>query len=436
MLLRLKTLAQSARTHAGFRLYAANTIWMFAEQMLRMVAMLLVGIWVARYLGPEQFGLFSYTMAFALLFSAISQLGLNSIVVRELINNPRLKNFYLGTAFGLKLVGALAMLSIIAIAVQFTENNSTTKFCILIIASGAIFQSFEVIDFYFQSKVLSKFVAICKIVQLAISSLVKTYLIYSESQLLPFVIVAMFDQATLGLSLYIAYRYKLNKSFFKFFSLKIAKKLLYNGFPVMLSGLVIGIYTRIDQIMIKEILGEKEVGIYAASVRLSEIWYVIPSIVVASLFPSIINAKKNSNDLYQQRIRRLYSVMLCFAICVGVVVTLFSNSIILTLYGERYAESAIVLAIHIWTCPFVFLGIASSAWYTAENLQKFLLTNTLVGAVVNILLNAYLIPLYGITGAAVSTVIAQAVSSYFMNLLFKETRPNFFRLTSAFYKLN
>ena len=219
MLARLKTLVRTARTHAGFRRYAANTSWMFAEQMLRMVAGLLVGIWVARYLGPEQFGLFSYSIAFAVLFSAISQLGLNSIVVRELIKHPRLQYVYTGTAFWLKLFSALLMLVIIAIAVQFTENNSITKLYILIVASGAIFQSFEVIDFYFQSKVLSKFVAICKIIQLLISSFIKVYLIYRQSELFPFVVIALVDQATLALSLYVSYRLKSNESFFGFFSL-------------------------------------------------------------------------------------------------------------------------------------------------------------------------------------------------------------------------
>lgn len=434
MLALLKTLAQNARTHVGFRLYAVNTSWMFAEQMLRMVAGLLVGIWVARYLGPVQFGLFSYSIAFAVLFSAISQLGLNSIVVRELIKNPRLKNINIGTAFWLKLFSALVMLAIVAIAVQFTENSEITKLYILIVASGSIFQSFEVIDFYFQSKVIVKYVSICKIIQLTVSSLFKIYLIYKQSQLLPFVIIALLDQVTLALSLYIAYRYKSNKSFFKFFSLKIAKKLIQNGLPLMMSGLVIGVYTRIDQIMIKEILGEDRVGVYSAAVRLSEIWYVAPSIIVSSIFPSIINAKKYSNHLYQQRIRRLYFIMLWLAVGVSVVLTPFSKTIILTLYGEQYAEAANVLTIHIWTCLFVFLGVASSAWYTAENLQKFVLLNTIAGAFANVVLNIYLIPLYGVEGAAFATVIAQAISSYLMNLAFKETRPNFFRLTAAFYK--
>lgn len=435
MIINSKRLIHKALTHSGLRRYAANTAWMFAEQMLRMVAGLLVGIWVARYLGPVQFGLFSYSIAFAVLFSAISQLGLNGIVVRELIKHPRLQNIYIGTAFWLKFFSALAMLATISFAIQFTENNSITKLYIFIIASGAIFQSFEVIDFYFQSKVLAKFVAICKIAQLIISSLIKLYLIYRKSELLPFVIIALLDQVTLAVSLYIAYILKSNKSFFNFFSIRIAKKLIINGLPLMLSGLVIGIYTRIDQIMIKEMLGEKEVGLYSAAVRLSEIWYVIPSIIVASIFPSIMNAKKISGFLYYQRIQRLYAAMLWCAVVIAVVLTPFNKTLILFLYGEAYLLSANVLLIHIWTCLFVFLGVASSTWYMAENLQKYALLNTVTGAIVNVILNIYLIPLYGITGAAIATVIAQAVSSYFMNLVFKETRSNFFRLSASLYKV-
>ena len=174
----IKQLSIQAKTHQGFRRYLANTSWMFAEQMLRMVAGLLVGIWVARHLGPAQFGVFSYVIAFTALFGSLAKLGLDSIVVRDLVREPTLRDSYLGTAFWLKLVGALFMLGTIGIVVKLTSSDAITKLYIFIIASGTIFQSFEVVDFYFQSKVLSKFVSICKLIQLLISSILKLYLIF------------------------------------------------------------------------------------------------------------------------------------------------------------------------------------------------------------------------------------------------------------------
>jgi O-antigen/teichoic acid export membrane protein len=428
---RVKQIVNSARTHTGFRRYAANTSWMFGEQMMRMVAGLLVGIWVAHYLGPEQFGLFSYATAFAALFGSIAKLGLDSIMVRDLVREPEMRDMYMGTAFWLKLIGAVAMLTVIGIALSFTSSDSTTKLYIFIIASGAIFQSFEVVDFYFQSKVLSKFVSICKLTQLIISSLLKLYLIYNGSGLLGFVLVSLFDQITLAVTLYLAYRHQNIVGFFGCFDRKLAKRLLSDSWPLIFSGLVVTIYMRIDQVMIKEMLGEKEVGLYSAAARISEVWYFIPVLLTNSLFPSILNAKKISNEFYYLRIQRLYSFLLWSAIAVATLVTFLSDHIVTNLFGQAYLEAGNILVIHVWAAIFVFLGVASSSWFTSEGLQKYSTINTAVGALVNVLLNLVLIPKYGVSGAAVATVISYAIAAYLMNFFFEATRSNFYRLSRS-----
>lgn len=431
MIKRLKHLTQTVKNHQGFRRYFANTSWLFAEQLLRMVAGLLVGIWVARYLGPEQFGIFSYAIAFTSLFNSIAKLGLDGIVIRDLVKEAENRDIYLGTAFWLKLLGALLMLGIVAIAMQLTSSDPLTNLYILIIASGAIFQSFEVVDFYFQSKVLSKFVSICKMAQLFISSLLKLYFIYTGAELIYFVLVTLLDQVTLALSLYIAYRFQELGSFYGHFNKAIAKQLLKDSWPLIFSGLVIMIYMRIDQIMIKEMLGERDVGLFSAAVRLSEVWYFIPVIISTSLFPSIVNAKKISDKLYDTRLRRLYTFMIWLAIMIALPMTFLSNWLVTLLYGEAYREAGQILMIHIWAGVFVFMGVASSKWFISEGLQRHLTINTVAGAIMNILLNIFLIPKYGIYGAAIATVMSQALASYFMNILFKRTRLNFFRLTRS-----
>jgi len=390
-----------------------------------MVAGLLVGIWVARYLGPSQFGLFSYAAAFAALFSSIAKLGLDSIVVRDLVREPELRDLYMGTAFWLKLFGAIAMMAVIGISMLFTTSDDTTNLYVLIIASGAIFQSFEVIDFYFQSKVLSKFVSVCKITQLGFSSVFKIYLIYIKSELLWFVLVSLVDQVTLAITLYLAYRYQKIGMFFRHFDKKIAKKLLLDSWSLVLSGLVIMIYMRIDQIMIKEMLNEKEVGLYSAAVRLSEVWYFVPVLITNSLFPSILNARNVSEALYSQRIQRLYSFMFWSAVVIALPMTFLSRELIIFLYGQSFSSASDVLMINIWAGIFVFLGVASAKWFICEGLQKYSTFNTVVGAVFNIALNFILIPKYGIQGAAIATVASYSIAAYFMNLFFKSSRKNF-----------
>ena len=399
---------------------------------MRMLAGLLVGIWVARYLGPAQFGLFSYAVAFAALFSSIAKLGLDSIMVRDLVREPAQRDIYMGTAFWLKLAGSLAMLGVIGIALQLTTSDSTTRLYIFIIASGAIFQPFEVVDFYFQSKVLSKFVSICKLIQLTISSLIKIFLIYIDSGLFWFVIVSLIDQITLAATLYLAYRYQKIGMYFKHFNRHVAKKLLIDSWPLVLSGLAVMIYMRTDQIMIKEMLGEKEVGLYSAATRISEIWYFVPILITNSIFPAILNVKKDSPK-YFFRLRVLFSVLVWIGILVAAITAFIYDWLIIFLYGQDYQQAGQVLMIHIWGGIFVALGAASGSWFVSENLQRYALYRTLLGASVNIALNFALIPKYGILGAAIGTVVAQSVAALFFDILTAKTRVLFFtKLKSIF----
>ena len=146
----------SLKNHQGFMKYFKNTSWLFFEKILRMFVGLFVGIWVARYLGPERFGLFLYAQSFVGLFTAIATLGLDSIVVRELVKDETKAIEIIGTAFYLKLMGTILTLLILAVATYFTSNDRYTNLLVFIIASATIFQSFNVVDMYFQSKVLSK----------------------------------------------------------------------------------------------------------------------------------------------------------------------------------------------------------------------------------------------------------------------------------------
>ncbi|MBU1152722.1 flippase [bacterium] len=416
----IKNKAEKILNHQGFQRYAKNTGWMFAEQILRLIAGLFVGIWIARYLGPEKFGIFSYALAFTSIFAGIAKLGLDGIVVRDLVSEPDRRDVYLGTAFWLKLVGAILTLGIIGAATLFTSNDAITNRYIFIIAGGIIFQSFEVIDFYFQSKVLSKFVSICKMTQLFLSSLLKIYFVITGADLFWFVLVSLIDQLTISVSLYFAYRYQRLPSFYRYFNFEIAKRLLKDSWPLIFSSLVISIYMRIDQVMIKEMLGEREVGLYSSAVRLSEVWYFLPMIITNSLFPAIVNAKKVSEELYYRRLQRLYTLMVWMAIGISLPVTFLSDWIIKFLYGVAYIEASKVLVIHIWAGVFVFLGVAFSKYLLNENLNKKSFYRTVLGVTANVILNLIYIPKYGISGAAIATLLAQVITNYVYDLFDKE----------------
>ena len=429
---RLLLLKAQLLGHEGIRRYGANTAWLMGEKVLRMFMGLFVGIWVARYLGPEQFGLLSYAQSFVFLFTAIATLGLDSIVVRELVKDNSQRNVLLGTAFTLKLIGSLCILPLLWLGVQFTSNDSYTNLLIFIIASGTIFQSFNVIDFYYQSSVLSKYVAFANTITLAISSIVKIVLILNEASLLAFAIVGVFDTVILALGLIYFYWQKTQHSLREWqFDKVVAKRLLADSWPLIISSVMISLYMKIDQVMIKEMLDNNAVGQYAAAVRISEAWYFLPVAICSSIFPAIINAKKVSEALYYQRLQRLYSVMVWLGISIALPMTFMSDWIISLLYGSAYIEAGKVLIVHVWAGSFVCVGLASSRWMISENLQAYSTFNTTIGATLNIVLNYVFIVDFGVLGAAIATLIAYAVSAYFSLLLWKKTKSNFYLISKS-----
>jgi O-antigen/teichoic acid export membrane protein len=195
---------------------------------------------------------------------------------------------------------------------------------------------------------------------------------------------------------------------------------------------------RIDQIMIKEILGEIQVGIYSSAMKLSESFYFIPMLLVSSIYPAIINSRNQSKVLYEKRLQNLYTIMTWSAIIISFIMTFLSDSLVLTLFGDEFFEAGNVLKIHIWSSIFVFMGVASGSWYLSENLQRISLINTCVGAFINIVLNLYLIPVYGVNGAAYATLVSYGFSAYIMNYFWSETRSNFLMLSKSlfFFKKN
>lgn len=426
MIKSLKEKIDIATQHQGFKRYLFNTMWLFSDQALRLLAGLFVGIWVARYLGPNQFGVFNYALAFLAIFGVIAKLGLDSLIVRNIVNHPHETDVYLGTAFWLKIIGSGVTIAITGTYLLLSDEVYTTKVYILLLTSSLIFQSFEVADFFFQAKVLSKFTSICKTIQLIISSLVKVYLITIQADLLAFILVQFLDQVTLGITQFLAFRYySKNSRFISHFNIGVAKDLLCNAWPLIFGSLVIMIYMRIDQIMIMKIIGEKEMGLFSAAVRLSEAWYFVPMIITNSLFPAVLNAKKTDEAEYKKRTQRLFNLMFIISLGVAIPISLLSPWLIDTFYGEAYQPAAKILTLHVWTGVFVSLGVASSNWFLAENLQKFALWKTIAGAAINIILNLLLIPKLGIIGAAFSTLACQMCASVFFNVLYKKSRPIF-----------
>lgn len=405
----LRESIRATLAHQGFRKYFANTSWLFAEQVLRIIAGLLVGIYVARYLGPEKFGLFNYALAFVALFASVAKLGLDGIIVRDLVNAPEKRDQYLGTAFWIKAGGAILAGAGIAAVVVMTENDYTTKLYIGIIASGMIFQSFEVVDFYFQSRVLSKYVSICKISQLLLSSLLKLYFVAINADLFWFVLVSVIDQASLAAALAYAFSKQKHDAFYTIFDKGVARELLISAKPLIISGMMVSVYSSIDRVIIKEMLGVREVGLYVAATGLVTALYFVPMLIANSLFPAILSAKQQSEEVYNRRLSLLYKNILAIGLLVCSVVSVFAGPIISLLYGQQFAESSAVLQIYIWNFLLICFSAIFGKWLLSENLQHLTPRFALMAITVNIVGCYTLIPLWSTKGAALAALAAQLI---------------------------
>jgi len=416
---------------AGYKRYFSNTSWLMGHQVLNRAVTLFIGVYVARYLGPGRYGLLNYASSFVSLFIPLATLGLDSIVIRELIKTPGSRDELLGTAFWLKAGGAVLMWAAIAGANVLSHNDAQTNVMIIIIASAAFFQAFDVIDFHYQAEVKSRYVVYAQFVCLVITSMVKLVLVSISAPLMWFAGVFLLDAGVRAIGLFSIYLNHTGKILYQKCRWLIAKKLMKDSWPLILSGTVISIYMRIDQIMIKEMMGAEAVGLFAAAVRLSDVWLFITVIITNSLFPAIVNAKAISQELFEERMVRLYQLLVSISLAISILMFVFSGAIVLLTFGKDYIQSIEILKLYIWSIVFVFLNNGSSKWYLAEDLQKIATVRLGIGAAVNVALNYYLIPVYGLKGAAYATLISYIIATYFGNLIMPETRVNFKMQTRA-----
>ena len=408
--------------------------WLFFDKILRLGIGLIVGIWIAKYLGPNTYGFWNYATAFSGLFMAFATMGVDSIVIKELMIYPSQSDHILGTAFVIRFLGSLLTLILsTTIFYYFKFGNSQGLEIVFITSSCFLLQSFDVIDLYFQAKVKSRYTVISKNVSFLIFVLIRIYLITGKYNLMYFVWCNFYEVllSEIIINLY-AIKHRIEIYNWKI-DLKRGKNFLSNGWFLMLTSIMILIYMKIDQVMLGYMAGNNEVGIYSVAVRISEVWYFIPLAITTSVFPSQIKSKSESNQIYFKRFKDLFFYFALISISLSLLTSLFSGLIIKLLFGQDYARSALLLSINIWAGVFVFSGLGSSQFLIIENLYSLSFYRTLTGAVSNILLNLLFIPHFKAMGSALATLISYFISAILMNYFDKRTRSIFFIQLKSLY---
>jgi O-antigen/teichoic acid export membrane protein len=403
------SLRQRLAGRTDLRQIAGNTGWLFAEQAIRTIIALTIGIAFTRYLGPDRFGVFSYAASVVTMVGVLARLGLDALVVRDIVREPGRAPTFLGTALALRLLGALLTAGLCLGIAQMLGDQPDLRRAVAIMSLTLVAAAFEVVNFWFQAEVQSKAAVVARSLGALLTGAAKLLLILANADLIWFVWLFVAEAALPTLAMLGAYQSRGGDIIAWRPDMSLARRYLRDSWPVMLSNAMVMLYLKIDVVMLGSLDSTAATGLYAAATRFSEIWYFIPMAISWSAFPMIIRAREASEEVYQRQVQLLYNAMVYLSLPIAVLMSLLARPLIHLLLGAPYAPSADILAVHVWAGVFTFLETVRGKVLITWKATRPYLYSTLMGVMTNIGLNLLLIPALSGLGAAIATLISYAV---------------------------
>lgn len=418
---KITTYLQEKFETPGVKKHAKNIGWMFFARLASMVITFISTAYIARHLGPGNYGELSYAISFVGVFSFMASLGVEQILVRDLVRYPEKRNTYLGSAIFLRVLASTFAIVVCIGSALLISQKDVSLWLIFIISLTHLSGSFQLLGSEFQADAQSKYPSIFSFGVIIILNILKIVTILFNQGVIYLALIILLEPILYSL----LYIYLRSKYYGNVRNLTINKTIcitiLKESFPLVFASAFYVIYSRIDQVIIKNMINAESVGLYDAAVRVSEVSYFIPNIILASLFPAIINAKKHSEDLYHKRIKKLFLMLIGISTLLALATTLVSKYLILVIFGAGFLGAIPVLVIYVWSNIGAALNVLTQQILLSENLTKYISVTTFFGMATNVILNMALIPKYGIEGAAFATLISYMIP--FLSLvLFKKTR--------------
>jgi polysaccharide transporter, PST family len=401
-----------------------NMSWLVGGRILRSGLAFVVTALVARYLGVFQFGTLNYAFALTAIFANIAQMGVSHFVLRDIVNEPENRYEIIGSAVALEFISGISSFFLIIVVIFLLRpDDPLARTIVMIMSSTLVFQGLgENIDTWFQSELQSKYAILSENIAFITASAGRILLIYFQAPLIVFALLILAENIFWMINLIVAYQSKGQKIQEWRFNWQRFVNLAKVSWPLIFSNSSVMIYLYADQIMLGQLADSHAVGIYAVAVKLSENWAFLVLSITRSLAPSIMEAKKISEELYYQRIQTLCNFLALAFYAVAITLTVFSTPIVIFVFGEKYTPAAMILSIHIWSSIWMFFGNVKQVWVAAEELTVFAMTASFTGAVINIALNFWLIPIYKELGAAIATVISYFFADYVMCFMYPPAR--------------
>ena len=416
----------------GFRSAAANLGWLLGERAIRFFLGVGVGFWVARRLGPAGLGQLSYAVAIVTLAGVAAALGVDAVIKRDLLLEPGEARTLVASGALLKLVAGVASYGVGIVGFQaFSSASSDERRLLWIIGLTLLQPALIVPDLWLQANLRSKVSVIAQTLALGLTAGVRVALIATHAPLEGFAWALVLESVLAGIGILLFSR----RAGFVFSwsdaRLAVMSRLLRESWPLAFASLAIVVYMKIDEVMLRQLAGASAVGFYSAATRLTEIWYFVPMALAGSLLPALMRARSQGELAYKRRLQGYYDLNAGIGYLLSVPLALAAPVIVRLAYGEAFAPSAAIAAVHVWSSVFVFIGVARGQWLVNERLQGFYLCATLAGAITNIGLNLLFIPRWGGLGAAIATVVAQALASWLSSFCLAATRETAWMQTRA-----
>lgn len=401
-----------------------NAGWTIGEKVLQMMISLLISLLTARYLGPSNYGLISYANSYVAFFAAFSTLGINNLLVKEFVDNPQQEGQVLGTTLVLRAISSmLSAVTILAIVNVIDKDEPHTIWVVALCSLGLVFQVFNAFHYWFQRHLKSKYTAIATFTAYLITAAYRLFLLITRQNVQWFALATSVDYICVAILL-IAF-YKKHGGQKLGFSWEYGKELLSRSKHFILSGLMVAIYGQTDKLMLKQMLDVAETGFYATATSINGMWCFVLAAIIDSVYPSIMEAFRDGNtELFNKRNRQLYAIVFYVSLAAAVGFNIFAELIIYILYGNAYMPAAMPLRIVSWYTAFSYLGVARNAWIVSKNQQKHLFKIYVTAAIGNVVLNFALITVWGASGAALASLIAQVLTGFVLPFFIKDLRPN------------
>ena len=402
---------------------ASNAKWIIACKIVQSLLQLLIGMLSARYLGPANYGLMNYAKSIVSFVLPFTQLGLNATLVRELIEMPDKEGEVLGTSLIMSFCSSIVcILSVWTFTSIVNYGERQTVLVCVLYSLSLMFQAVELTQYWFQSKLQSKYPSMMMLVAYIIVSAYKIFLLIAKKNIYWFAVVYSIEYGIIGLSLLGIYAYQGNQVLR--FSIASAKYLISRSYPYIFSSLMVTLFQNTDHVMLKMISGDAENGYYSAAITCASVVAFVYAAIVDSMRPVILTSKKAGSQEYGQGISTLYCIITYLALVQGFVFTLFAKPIVWLLYGSDYVKTVPVLQTLVWYVSFTNMGRIRNIWILAEGKQNILWKINLMGALLNILLNAAFIPARGALGAALASLLTQIFTNFLLGFMLKTLREN------------